>query len=290
MIRITLALCLLVIPIRAYGQGPTTRPASLHDDRRPLIAIHLAAREFVTAANPNGWHRALVSPSTTQPSAFKYNAFADGVIAFAKKVNAQGVIIWDGEGASRYNQLGYEGTPANHAAWVANFAERFRAAGLGVGCTIRHTVIVLDEQKVPYQVEPWDVATALVRKADDAKAKGCGDYLYIDSNSDWRLTRVVDANIIATVHAMRPAPLLIPEHEADGYRACSMPYRETSEGPRKGPAGGEVVALKFGDDKNVTLPPETIQQLREDKAAGSIFLIRGYDSPEARVLKANKLN
>jgi hypothetical protein len=243
-------------------------------DTRPLIALHVAAAEKVTAANPHGWF----TPG-------KYAELADSAIATAKSVDAQGVIIWNGEGASRYHQVGYEGTPANHAVWVASLTKRLRAAGLKVGCTIRHTVIVLDEKKVPHQVEPWDIPTAIIRKIDDAKARGCGDYAYVDSNSDARLTKVLDAGIFAAVHNARPDVLLIPEHEAEGYRAVSMPYRETREGPRKGPAGGEVVNLQFGDDYGVKLAPEMLAQLREDRAAGSIFLVRWYDSPESRVLK-----
>jgi hypothetical protein len=254
-------------------------------DTRPLIALHVAGPEFVTLENKFGWFPSLLAPGKTQPTAEQYKPFADQLIAFAKTIDAQGVVIWNGEGAGRQAAIGYEGTPANHGAWVKYLSKRLRDAGLKVGCTLRHTIIGADG-KVPCWVEPWDVVGTLIRKADDAKARGCGDYVYIDSNSDW-WGNPIDVRIIAAVHNARPDVLLIPEHATPDYPAYSMPYRESTE-PRAGKPGGEVIALKFGDDYAAKVSAEVLAQLREDRAAGSLFLVRWYDSPESRVLEQLK--
>lgn len=255
-------------------------------DRRPLINLGVAYLESVTAANPHGWIEPLRG---AKGRAVEWPImFAESIIPMMQDVGAQGLIVWNGEGASRYNPLGFEGNPSRWATRLSEFAGALRAAGFGVGCCIRPTRIAKDENGKPYHVEPWDVVGHLIARIDAAIAKGAGDYVYIDTNGDWLFTRIMDARIIRAVHNARPNVLLVPEHETpDGqYRDCSMPYRNTSEGLRTTPAGGEVVNLFFGDEPGSRPSDALLNNLREDLAAGSIPMVRAWASaPEIAVLK-----
>lgn len=257
---------------------------------RPIAQIALS--QPGRGHNPREWLPELLAGN------FRDNLYrlADTVAAIGREVDAQGVLIQDIEGSAYYDVLGYPGDPARCQRYGAPemtrataraFVKRLRDNGLKVGLTLRHTRIVENPTGTFFHVEPWDVVQSIIRKIDDAAELGAADYAYLDSNCDWLYTRVLDVRHLQHVRQARPDTLLIPEHADESYRGLDgiMPLRITREGKRQGRPGGEVVQVMFGDEYRMPAD-EVMRELREDFAAGSTPMFRGwYRSPELDVLK-----
>jgi hypothetical protein len=255
--------------------------------QKPIVMVGMAAVESVSASNPYGWGwPQLIEAKTTLERETACKEIAKYLVAYCERIDAQGVIIWNAEGAKRYRTLGYEGDPRLWPAGIKTLFFELQKAGLKTGCTIRHTVIQKNEAGLPYHVEPWDVVTELIAKIDAAYNRGAIDYVYIDSNSDWLFTKVMDSRLMHHVHLARPHVLLIPEHATDDYYTFSLPYRDTREGIQPSINGREVINLFFGDV--VVAPPnaEFTNQLKANFRNGSIPMVRWYDvAPELKYLR-----
>jgi hypothetical protein len=250
---------------------------------KPIVYVHPASVEYVTSANPHGWHPAIRYRYVSE-FAPKLLAWADQIILAARDVDAEGVILWNCEGAKSYATLGFLGDPRLIRSEFAGFFKRFKAAGLKVGCTIRHTKIVDG-----IHVEPWDIVGELSAKVQAAKKLGCADYAYIDSNCDWLAERPIRDTFLRMVADAHPDTLLIPEWAGDYYDnlPCCKTYRQFPRSQRRGDhyLGKETICLFLGDDYAARLTDEQMAALVQDYRAGSQFLLRAYDAPETRVFR-----
>jgi hypothetical protein len=248
---------------------------------KPIVYVHPASVEYVTSANPHGWHPAIRYRYVSElvPNLAK---FADAIIAGMRDIDAEGIIVWNAEGAKDYAKgLGFYGDPRLIRKEFAGFFQRIRQAGFKVGCCIRHTRIIDG-----IHVEPWSVVDELSAKVQAEKALGCGDYAYLDSNCDYLAERPIRDSFLHMVKERHPDTVLIPEWSVANYLPSCRPYRQAPKTQRtEGYLGRETVNLFVGDDYNAKLTAEQMAALREDYRAGSTFLLRWYASPETALFK-----
>jgi hypothetical protein len=233
---------------RISGRIGTTTPAQItapsattlkrqfgwnNGDMRPIGIWHLSDKSRVTAENPAGW---LDGPNWQA-------AYLARAIPVTHRIGAQGVIVWDLEGASQ-NGLDangaarmYIGSPDLAAAMnpgvdYVGFFKAIKAAGLIPGVCLR-----------PHEYDPvaklWRKSTdpyqTLARKAAFAYAWGCRIF-YVDSNvSDVNGGEVLDPLIAARLSVAFKDCLWIWEHETPAYYLWSAPYMELRNGETAAP-------------------------------------------------------
>lgn len=212
-------------------------------DRRAVGSLHLAASEprFHSGTNPRGW---FMDPSVdvTTPTglaAFRRRvlAYADGSVSILKRMDAQGMILWDVEGEQYPQATTYIGDPrlmpalAPEMDGVADaFFQKFRAARLRTGLCIRPQRLVQTaggaDQEEP--ADPGAVVRTLYDKIAYAHRRWGCTLFYVDSNGDpnvpsdpaifQRLTQKLARNGIEA--------LIMPEHKNTRYYAYTAPYAE----------------------------------------------------------------
>ena len=217
-------------------------------DRRPIGSAFLSTSVAGYKKNPRGW---LMQPDIDTTTAagravFKQRmmAYADSVVAHCKKMNAQGVIVWDLEGQEMPHATSYIADPRVLAqvapemnAFADEFMNKFKAAGLRVGLTIRPTKVVRATKGPPgwMQADVKDqVAEIDAKLAYATKRWGC-TLFYVDSNVDFSRDPndghvtgdpAMSANGFAKLAAKYKDCLLMPEHKTALYWASTAPYSE----------------------------------------------------------------
>ncbi len=201
-------------------------------DRRPIGVLMLASTYHSSATNPRGWFNDksadFMGPGGKERFRKELLNCADISIANLKRLNAQGVIVWDLEGEEFPHKTSYIGDPRlltglapEMAAAVDEFFKRFTNAGLRVGVTIRPQELVFDHG-LPRQAAALDIHKVLLDKIDFARTHWGATIFYIDSNDGfWRPDEVLQLRLL---QSQRPGVLLIPEHHDLPYWAFSAPY------------------------------------------------------------------
>jgi len=209
-------------------------------DRRPLALLMLASHGRMTPFNPlNPRYWRFVDPKLDITSErgrqqFKVRLFqeADKTIANSKRMNAQGVVVWDVEG-QQYTNMNYVGDPRylppEMKDVVGEFFRRFTSAGLRCGMTLRGDRVVVPDgnQLSPqsyqsYSEDPDAVFELLDEKVRYAKERfGCSLF-YFDSSGtqDWPF----DWHVFQRLHAKYPDVLLMPEQKSLLYYTSTAPY------------------------------------------------------------------
>ncbi len=159
---------------------------------------------------------------------------ADDTVANLKKMNAQGVIVWDMEGEEFRPPISYIGDPRHlppeMQAIADEFMKRFTSAGLRCGMTLRPQRLMTTPSGELYQRnsdDPEDVISNLDEKIGYAQQRWRCTLFYVDSTGDqnWPLP----ATIFRTLATRHRDILLIPESSTIAYYAASAPYCSSIE-------------------------------------------------------------
>ena len=285
-------------------------------DRRPIGTCFLANPNTGWKSNPRGYVTGKGKAEDVH-SEEGLRAFGEGLMAYADRaieqlraIDAQGVIIWDLEGAEHYHPITYLADPEKLSMlspemdrFADAFFKKFRDAGFRTGLTIRPTEVVPDPAK-PHRVTHRDVkdpARLLIDKISYAKNRwGCLIF-YLDSNvvdkmwlSPDEAARVrsvpwlLPAGMIEAVVKAHPDILLIPEWSDSSYAPHSAPYASVNLGQR-----GSHASLRRWRPESfqvVSLNSDAIEQnwdvYRDNIAGGDIPLVNAwYATPEQSLIK-----
>ncbi len=178
---------------------------------------------------------------------------AHDALARMKKMDAQGVITWDLEGAE-YPNATYIGDPAKVATddpaqslapemdtILDQYFKIYRDAGYRVGVTIRPQKVILQRDASGHIIHAWqnddnwygdgdqphDLQAfwqhELEAKIRFARQRWGATLFYIDSNG---AGGVMSFLVMRNLAAEFPDVLLIPEHSTLGYYGACSPYRQ----------------------------------------------------------------
>ena len=285
-------------------------------DRRPIGACFLANPRTGWKSNPRGYvtgkgkEEDVHSEAGLRDFGAGLMAYADRTIERLRAMNAQGVIIWDLEGAENYHPITYLADPEKLSTlapemdrFADEFFKRFRDAGFRTGLTIRPTEVVPDPAK-PHRVTHRDVkdpVQLMIDKISYAKKRwGCSIF-YLDSNvtdKSWlspeeaaRIRSVpwlLPEGMIEAVMKAHPDILLIPEWSDGSYLTHSAPYASVNLDQR-----GSSPSLRRWRPESfqvVSLNAEAIEQnwdvYRDNIAGGDIPLMSAwYATPEQSLIK-----
>ena len=270
------------------------------DDHRPIATAFLAHSEDHPAANPRGWFGKHVEDTTSPEGVKKFHAMLDdyvsAVIANSKKLNAQGVLVWDVEGQQMPHPISYLGDPrvlAKEAPEMDSVADamfkRFTDAGLRTGLTIRPDRVVPAADGWAHE-SVTDVVGELSDKIEYAHRRWGCTMFYIDSNIVVRHRTdgqtdypPMPVDLFEKLAAKHPDMLLIPEQETAAYWAVSAPYNELRQEYSSTPAIVRATYPKsFSVLRVVDGPPleEQWAALKAAVKAGDILLFRAwFDDP-----------
>jgi hypothetical protein len=262
-------------------------------DRRPIGALYLSTSDpqHHSQTNPRGWLLDPKGVDVTTPAgrvAFKQRMlqYADGSVAFLKKMGAQGSIVWDLEGQEFPHATSYLGDPRSLPeemdAIADEFFARLRSDGLRAGVTIRPQLPVRPAYggKVT-QIDVTDPAQNLIDKIEYAKKRWSCSLFYIDSNGGAAVP--MEEDVIRRVAAAHPDVLIIPEHQTAAYYAWTAPYHTIEQGIASTP---QEVRDAYPSAFSVIYVPQDAAKRRADLVAsvrrGDILLFVGwYETPDA---------
>jgi hypothetical protein len=208
-------------------------------DRRPIGSVHLANQ--VTALNsvknPRGYFGGTFDVRTKSGrETFRKHLMhsANDSIAVLKKMNAQGMVVWDLEGL-QFPKISYVGDPTKLLALapemlyrgaVDAYFKKFTDEGLRVGVAIRGQHLRMTSTGWR-QLQSRNPAPVLAAKIAYARSHWGATLFYIDSNG-WR--SLYNAAIFKQLLDTFPDILLIPEHSDTRYHAYTAPYFELRNG------------------------------------------------------------
>lgn len=220
-------------------------------DRRPITAIHVASDLRRSATNPAGW---LFDPSIDINDApalkARFMAWADSSIAVMKELNAQGMVVWNIDGARFGSFLGCPDQAIEINPEIGGYADeffaRFRAQRFKVGVCIRPGEFDKSTGKLIPAADPY---ASLLRKAAFARTRWKCTLFYVDSNvllapGTDQVVSILPSAIFARLHRALPDCLFLPEHEKVwgngsvdiGYYQGTAPYQELRGGDTGTPA------------------------------------------------------
>lgn len=221
-------------------------------DRRAIGMLFLANPMTGWATNPRGYiigkgkDEDVTTEKGMQDLSDALTHYAERSIRILKDMNAQGVIVWDLEGAEFYHPITYIGDPRKVGGVSPEmdrladpFFKKFTDAGFKVGVTIRPTEI----HEIPGQPGKWThcevqdpVQLISAKIAYAQKRWGCTIF-YLDSNvfnADWltpqqkeqlhNVPYLLPVAILEHLQRMHPDVLIIPEWSDASYYTCSAPY------------------------------------------------------------------
>jgi hypothetical protein len=194
-------------------------------------------------------------------------------------INAQGVIVWDGEGQEYWHPVSYIGDPRRMPVEMNEFADEFFALfkEFRTGVTIRPDDFVWPESG-PRQMLGSDPLGSMVAKITYARQRwGCSVF-YIDSNVDAN-GRALDYRLFKQLAELFPDCLLIPEHQTPEYYGYTAPYEQSDQHtPTHGENGFMVM--------NVSDTTWSDAQLAECVKQGNILMGRvWWPAPELDKIK-----
>ena len=227
-------------------------------DRRPIGTLFLANPYTGWKTNPRGYlpGKGKDNDVTTEQGLQEFGAalmaYADKSVQILKDSNAQGVIVWDLEGAEFYHPITYIAQPDKLAQiapemerFADDFFKKFRDAGLRTGITIRPTEVVPDPQKPGKwtHVEVKDPEKLMDDKITYAKKRWGCTIFYLDSNvfaNDWLTPEqkkelkgvewVMPASMLAKLMEKHPDILIIPEWATWQDYRYAAPYSSVNLG------------------------------------------------------------
>lgn len=222
-------------------------------DRRPIGQLFLPSGQNKSKSNPRGWFgRSDLDVSTADGRALFRKMmleYADRSIKAMKKLDAQGMIVWNLEGEENPHPITYIGDPrmlrtlAPEMDEIADeFFARFREAGFRTGCTLRPTQVYRHPEKgwqhgtgsdmpgrneqfqhlKPADLPAWrffPIVQRMCDKVEYAKKRWGCTIFYVDTNGIFVPTgektefkwRLLDAHVWKGVLEKHPDVLLIPE-------------------------------------------------------------------------------
>jgi len=226
-------------------------------DRRPIGTLFLANPYTGWKTNPRGYlpGKGKNNDVTTEQGIQEFGAalmeYADKSVEILKEANAQGVIVWDLEGAEHYHPITYIAQPdklAQVAPEMERFADaffkKFREAGLKTGITIRPTEVVPDPKKPGKwtHIEVKDPVKLMDEKISYAKKRWGCTIFYLDSNvfsNDWltpeqkkemKVEWVMPTSMLADLMKKHPDILIIPEWSRWQDYRYAAPYASVNLG------------------------------------------------------------
>lgn len=197
-------------------------------DRRPIGRLFMANPTTGWKTNPRGW----IVGSKEKTDVFtregmeqfrtELMAYADRCINVLKNNDAQGVIMWDLEGAQFPHAITYIGHPQmlpqvapEMDAYADEFFKKFKDAGLRTGITIRPTEVYATEKEWPAynHRNVADPVQLMLDKIAYAKERWGCTLFYLDSNVFEKSTVpwVMPSSMIRALHEAHPDVLIIPE-------------------------------------------------------------------------------
>lgn len=296
-----------------------TLPMKLNwPDRRPIGTLFLANPTTGWEKNPRGWitgareKEDVTTEEGLQAFGEALMAYADRSVGHLRSMDAQGVIVWDLEGAQFPHPITYLADPKKLALvapemdrFADAFFKKFRDAGFRTGITIRPTEIFErpDKPGVWRHREVKDPVQLMSDKIQYAKDRWGCTIFYLDSNvfdASWlpkeqkeemkNVPYAMPASMITELHARHPDVLIIPEWSAGGaYLTHSAPYASVNLGQR---GTSQRSRDRYPDAFSVvSVDTQPLQQNWNDYLqnvkGGDILLFRAwYSDPANRLVKA----
>ena len=228
-------------------------------DRRPIAQVFFESNDTNGGRNPRKWFGANMGIDVTTPVGIKrfqkmVFARARDALSRMKKMNAQGVITWDLEGA-QFPGGTYMGDPTKlatadpgqsvapeMAGIVDQYFKMYRDAGYRVGVTLRPQEVIIQRDAAGRIVDaresddnwsfnsdpPADLQAfwqrQLEMKIRFARQRWGATLFYIDSNGSEGSP--VSFLVMRNLAAEFPDILLIPELSTLGYYSATAPYRQ----------------------------------------------------------------
>jgi hypothetical protein len=228
-------------------------------DRRPIAQVFFESDNTNAGRNPRKWFDADSRIDVTTAAGVKrFQKMvldrAHIVVASMRRMNAQGVITWDLEGAEFPNAT-YMGDPSKlatadpaqsvapeMAAIADQYFKIYRDAGFRIGVTIRPQRVILQRNAAGAVTNAWENDDDWDWKSDPpldiqgfwqheleakirfARQRWGATLFYIDSNGD--PGSPVSFLVMRALAAEFPDVLLIPEQSTLGYYGATAPYRQ----------------------------------------------------------------
>jgi hypothetical protein len=265
------------------------------NDRRPIGALMLATVNKKWPTNPRGW---LNAPNLNVFTSRGHSQFRSLVmqkvgssISNMRQINAQGVIVWDVEGAQYpQGEATYVGDPRilkrvapEMDAIADELFGKFRQAGFRVGVCLRADEIHFRPNSSYYQ-KMFTSAEELFKSLDErinyARSRWGCTLFYIDSYGG---TPAYSPLVLKQLLQKHPDVLLIPEFEQSLTYAFAAPYKElrpmgknpgTASTPKRAltlyPEAFTVINTADGD--LVGRRPELVSAVRR----GDVLLFRAW--------------
>lgn len=227
-------------------------------DRRPIGTLFLANPRTGWKTNPRGYLQGKGKDNdvTTEQGLQEFGAglmaYAEKSLEILKEANAQGVIVWDLEGAEFYHPITYIAQPDKLALiapemerFADEFFKKFREVGLKTGITIRPTEVVPDPQRPGKwtHIEVKNPLQLMDDKITYAKKRWGCTIFYLDSNvfgNDWLTPEqkkelkgvewVMPTSMLADLMTKHPDILIIPEWSRWQDYCYSAPYSSVNLG------------------------------------------------------------
>jgi len=245
----------MLVADRAYEAWRERFPFAMPwDDHRPIGALFMAKPKMGWKTNPNGYFSDPEVDVTTEEglAAFRKRLLelADHTAQIANDTDAQGVIVWDLEGARHGHPTTYIGDPrqldavAPEMQWRPDpdakptadaFFEVFDKAGLKTGLTVRPQKFIPGDERSHawrhYYLNEANALDILDKKIGYAKKRWDIDIIYIDTSMHTNNKSHLPPATYRRLMLKYPEILLIPEHGNQAlHHAYSAPYGELDLG------------------------------------------------------------
>jgi hypothetical protein len=223
----------------AYKSFREQHPSILQwTDRRPMGALMLATVNKKWPTNPRGWLNApnlnVFTPNGHSQFRSLVMQKVDSSISNMRQIHAQGVIVWDIEGAQYpQGEATYVGDPrilkrvAPEMDLIADeLFGKFRQAGFRVGVCLRADAINFRPNGSYYQkmfTDREELFKSLDERISYARSRWGCTLFYIDSFGG---TAAYDPLVLKQLLQKHPDVLLIPEFEHTLTYAFAAPYKE----------------------------------------------------------------
>ena len=279
----------------AYDEYAKAHPMQLRwPDRRPIATAFLCNSATGWKTNPRGWFQDSKVDVTTAEGIESFGRrllqYADTCIARMKKMDAQGIIVWDIEGQEMPHMISYIGDPRQLARlcpemdrFADAFMKRFRDAGFKTGITIRPTEIYQPDQagQLPWnQREVRDPVATISEKIRYAQRRWGCTIFYLDSSvfGDGLLTKeqkkqmrgipwVMPNGMFEKLARLHPDCLISPEFAGRDHYRFGAPYSS----PNLGDGGTDPLVRRLWPDAfRLVAVRQDLMEKRWEHFAGSV--------------------
>lgn len=272
------------------------------DDRRPIGIDFISSAGLRAEKNHRGWFNDAKLDINTPEGVkeFKEKMFkrVQNNLDNLKKLNAQGIILWDIEGQEFKHPISYMGDPRHLAettpemdAIADEVFAAYRNAGFKVGICIRPSKIVKDTSPlgIDYKkktgrdrwthVEARNPIENMIDKIDYSKKRWGATIFYLDSNVNGTgmssdgiaektkgVPHVIPAHWMEAINKAHPDVLVIPEWNNPESARFSAPYRSSNLNQTNNPNG-----FLYPGSFAVVMPSmELLKNKRSDYLQGNI--------------------